>query len=78
METKFQLTLKEVVYLASLLLTGAGAWFSLESKVREYEVAAAAAAKIHALEMRTLEAKVQSLESHIADLRLTFQQQRRK
>jgi len=78
MDNKFSLSVKDVAYLASMILALAGSWFSLESKVREYEVTKAADEKIHAAEMRTFEARIETLESQLSELQLTIAKSNKK
>lgn len=67
MESKFQLSLKDAIYIISLVCTVFGAWFSLSFKVTEAEIRAQA-------KMEVMQAKVAVLETTVAELKTALNQ----
>lgn len=55
MESKIQLSLKDVIFIGSMLVSWAGQWFSQTARVRELELKMEAAAQINALKIAALE-----------------------
>jgi len=61
MEKKFEFTLKDIIYLVSIVFALLGGWYSLQMRVREFEL------KVEA-DKQILEIKLQTLQSKIAEM----------
>jgi predicted component of type VI protein secretion system len=64
-QQKFEISIKDMTFIVSLIITAAGSWFSQSTRIREIELRFEAEAKINALTIKNLEAKVLEIQSRI-------------